>query len=270
MSASVTTKFQPCTNGVIATLTISNPTKFNCLSTVILNAIQAQAHALSQREDLRLVIVTGGECVKGNAFVAGADIAELAAISTPAEARKYITGLHLACQALRDIPVPVIGRVNGHALGGGLIIMTSTDMRVAASDATFGMPEVLRGVPSTVESALLPAAVGSLRARRLLLLGDAVGAIQAEQWGLVDRVVPREQLDAAVDEWTQMLLRSGPEALKGQKALIRTWDQLTPQLAAIEAGIWQFGKAFEGGHNSEGSVMTRRFVDEQKARKSKL
>ena len=114
---------------------------------------------------------------------------------------------------MRDLPVPVIARVNGHALGGGLLIAAAADLRIATSEALFGMPEVQRGVPSTVESALLPAQIGSSRARRLLLLGDTISAHKAEEWGLVDKVVEAGDLDKAVEAWVEQLLKAGPRAL---------------------------------------------------------
>lgn len=149
--------------------------------------------------------------------------------------------------------------------------MAATDLRIAAEGALFGMPEVRRGVPSTVDSALLPAAVGSLRARRLLLLGDTVSAEKAESWGLVDRVVPASELDSAVEEWVDLLLQAGPRALRGQKELMSVWDKVRPQ-EAIEAGVWEFGKAFEDvdGSESEPQRMIREFRENTKAKKSKI
>ena len=171
---------------------------------------------------------------------------------------------------MRDLPVPVIARINGHALGGGLLIMAAADLRVATTEALFGMPEVQRGVPSTVESALLPSQIGSARARRLLLLGDTVSASKAEEWGLVDKVVKANELNEAVESWVTMLLKAGPRALASQKRLMAVWEQV-PIQEAIQAGVWEFGKAFEDPKlESEGRRMMSDFQGQNKERKSKL
>lgn len=253
--------------GVIATITISNPKSLNSLNTHVLDALVSSISSVCQTSRLRCVIITGqGQ----KAFIGGADILEMSEFPDSEAARKFITKLHLACQALRKLPVPVIARVNGHALGGGLVVVAAADLRVASSAARFGMPEVQRGVPSTVESALLPAQIGAARARRLLLLGDTISAQQAESWGLVDRVVPADELDDAVEEWTKLLLQAGPRALAAQKRLMAVWDEV-PLPAAIEAGIWEFGKAFEGeGLEAEGRRMMKEFLALNKQRKSKL
>ncbi|KIW64129.1 hypothetical protein PV04_09084 [Phialophora macrospora] len=268
---SVTVSFSERRNDTVATLTISNPSRLNSLNTTVLDTIVSSISSLSDHRNLRCVIVTGAPLrAKQQAFVGGADISEMSNLPNAEAARTFITKIHLACQAFRDLPVPVIARVNGHALGGGLLIAAATDMRIASSTALFGMPEVQRGVPSTVESALLPAIIGSARARRLLLLGDMISAAQAESWGLVDRVVQPSELDDAVEEWVQMLLRAGPKALAAQKRLMSVWEQV-PAQEAIHAGMWEFGQAFEGiGFDSEGRRMMNEFQARNHGRKSRL
>lgn len=256
-------------NGTVATLTISNPKRLNSLNTSILDAFVSSISSLAQIPNIRCVIITGGPCSGKQAFIGGADILEMSTLANAEAARTLITKIHLACQAIRDLPVPVIARVNGHALGGGLVIAAAADFRIATSDALFGMPEVQRGVPSTVESALLPGMIGAGRARRLLLLGDMILATQAESWGLVDKAVPEEQVDDAVEEWVQMLLKAGPKALAAQKRLLNVWEKLALR-EAVEAGIWEFGRAFEEGEMSEGRRMMGEFRTENQGRKSRL
>lgn len=256
--------------GAVVTLTVTNPTKMNSLSTPVANAIIASVDAISNMPKLRCVIVTGGECVSGRAFIGGADIKEMSTMQSSAAGRRYITTLHRVCHALRHLSVPVIARVNGHALGAGLLVMMAADMKIAVSDALFGMPEVQRGVPSTIESALLPSTIGAGRASRLLLLGDTISAFEAERWGLVDKVVEHAQLDSAVSDWVTLVTQAGPCALAGQKRLLRVWEQVSPR-EAIDAGAWEFGKAFEGlGDQSEGRRMMNEFLSNNKKRKNKL
>ena len=108
--------------------------------------------------------------------------------------------------ALRELPVPVIARINGYALGAGLEVAAACDLRVAASNAVFGMPEVKVGIPSVVEAALLPGLIGWGRTRELLLFGENIDAATALAWGLVEQVVAPDALDAAVEARLAALL----------------------------------------------------------------
>ena len=145
----------------------------------------------------------------------------------------------------------MIGRLNGHTLGGGLEIAAACDFRVASQSAVFGMPEVKIGIPSVVEAALLPGLIGWGRTRRLLLLGDNIGAEEALKWGLVEKVVDDDALDGAVEEWVGCLGKSSRNAVRSQKQLISKWERLGLD-SAIEAGIRQFGQAFEPPSMSDG------------------
>src|SRR6185503_218248 len=112
----------------------------------------------------RVVVLTGaGE----RAFIGGADINEMAELDEES-ARVFISQLHEACAALRNLPVPVIARISGYCLGAGLEIAASCDLRVAADHSTFGMPEVRVGIPSVIEAALLPRLIGWGMAARLI------------------------------------------------------------------------------------------------------
>lgn len=159
-------------------------------------------------------------------------------------ARIFITDLHRACDALRRLPVPVIARIDGYALGAGLEVAVSCDLRVASIRAKFGMPEVKVGIPSVVEAALVPRLIGLGRASRLLLLGETIDADTALRWGLIERVVAPEALDGEVETIVTALLGAGPQAVRRQKALMREWEKL-PLDAAIAAGIDAFVQAFE-------------------------
>ena len=145
---------------------------------------------------------------------------------------------------MRAAPVPVIARIGGYALGAGLELAASCDLRVAAEGAVFGMPEVRLGIPSVVEAALLPGLVGWGRAREMLLLGETFDADAALAMGLVDAVVPAADLDAAVEARLAALLAAGPRAIRLQKALIRAWEDL-PLKDAVAAGVDAFAAAFE-------------------------
>lgn len=229
--------------GDVAWVTIDNEAKLNALSSPLLHRFADAVEGLATHAELRAVVVTGaGE----RAFVGGADIREMAELADHVEATRFIEAVHRACKAVRDLPVPVVGRINGHALGAGLELAAACDLRIAASTARFGMPEVLLGLPSVVEAALLPALIGWGRARRLLLLGETIGAEEALAWGLVERVAaPGAALDAAVTEWLEQIGHAGPQAVRLQKRLIRAWEDL-PMAEAIRAGIGAFAEAWRG------------------------
>ena len=151
------------------------------------------------------------------------------------------------CQRVRvHFPTPVIARINGVALGAGLELAAACDLRVAVDTAVFGMPEVHLGIPSVVEAALLPHLMGWGRAREILLLGETFDAACALQWGVIERVVPAEALDGAVEQWLASLAKGGTKALRIQKRLMRSWENL-PRSEAIIAGIDAFASAYRSG-----------------------
>jgi enoyl-CoA hydratase/carnithine racemase len=239
--------------GVVAYLTIDNAAKLNVLGRALMAEFAAEVAALAAREDLRAMVLTGAG---SRAFIGGADIGEMAGLDA-AGAREFISALHRVCVAIRDLPVPVIARINGYALGGGLEVAAACDVRVAAASAVFGMPEVRVGLPSVIEAALLPGLIGWGRTRELLLLGETIDAETALRWGLVHRVVPAENLDAGVEACLGALLSAGPRALRLQKQLIRRWEDL-PVSHAVAAGIDAFAAAYA---SDEPSRMMRAFLE---------
>jgi enoyl-CoA hydratase len=243
----------------VATLTIDNAAKLNTLNSHLMTRLVAEANALAQRTDLRAVVLRGaGE----RAFIGGADITEMAALDQMA-ARGFITLVHQSCEALRRIPVPVLARLQGYTLGAGLEIAASCDLRLAAGDARFGMPEVRIGIPSVVEAALLPGMIGWGRTRRLLLTGETIDAAQALAWGLVEEVVPSGELDAAAERVVASILASGPRAVRLQKELIRAWEDCSPA-EAIERGIESFVRAWD---TNEPTVRMAEFLEVMRRRK---
>jgi len=175
-------------------------------------------------------------------MIGGADIKEMAKLDQ-ASAETFITGLRDLCEAVRSFPSPVIARMPGWCLGGGLEVAAACDFRVAAHDAKFGMPEVRVGIPSVIHAALLPRLIGWGRARWLVMTGENIDAATALAWGLVDVVAPEGGLDIAVEQTVSMLLRCGPEALRSQKALLRQWEEL-PLTESINLSIGVFGRSY--------------------------
>src|SRR4029077_15673757 len=125
------------------------------------------------------------------------------------------------CEAVRTFPAPVIARIPGWCLGGGLEFAAACDFRIAAHDAKFAMPEVKVGIPSVIHAALLPRLIGWGRARWLIMTAATIDAPTALAWGLVDVVAPDGGLDAAVESTVAALLECAPDALAFHKALLR-------------------------------------------------
>ena len=224
----------------VATVTVFNQAKLNTLDSRLLDDLAGTFEALARREDLLATILTGaGE----RAFIGGASIDEMATLDG-ASARAFILRIHRCCDAIRHLPVPVIARIQGYALGAGLEIAAACDIRVAAEGSMFGMPEVKVGIPSVVEAALLPGLIGWGRTREMLLFGETIDAGRALAWGLVERLVAPAALDAAVAGYVASLLQAGPDAVRRQKRLIREWEDL-PVTAAVQAGVAAFEAAWE-------------------------
>lgn len=240
--------------GRVARVVVDHPVKLNILDPEMMDALAEAFENLAGDAMLRAAVLTGaGE----RAFIGGADIGPMSRLSSPKEARRFISRLHAACDAVRRLPVPVIARIDGYCIGGGLEIAASCDLRAAGLDSRFSMPEVRVGIPSVIEAALLPRLMGWGKARELIYTGDLWTAEEAARAGLVERAVPREELDAVVDGWVESILKAGPRAIRLQKALIREWERL-PVPQAIERGVQVFGEAFE---TSEPATLMGEFLN---------
>jgi enoyl-CoA hydratase len=236
---SIRVKVEARAAGLVARITIENPAKLNILTRETLGSFTREVKTLSERKDIRAIVVTGAG---DKAFIGGADLEALGSLQ-PDTAREFIGLIHAACAALRDCPVPVVARINGWCLGAGLELAAACDLRVCADSARFGMPEVRLGIPSVVEAALLPRLVGAGRARWLVMTGEAIGAAEAYVWGLVEKMAPAEALDMAVDETVDAILAGSDESIRAQKRLCKLWEE-APLYESIEVSIDEFAKAY--------------------------
>jgi enoyl-CoA hydratase len=247
-------------DGAVATISIDNPARLNCLGQAQITAFIEAVTTLADDADLRVLIVTG----EGDrAFIGGANLHELGALDPP-KARDFLILIHRMCKVLRDLPVPVIARVNGFCLGAGLEVMAACDMHIASDNAVFGMPEVKIGLPSVVEAALLPQLIGWGRTKLLLYTGDNIDARTALDWGLIEKVVPAADLDAALGQWVTSIVESGPKAIRLQKELVREWEAM-PVNDAIEAGIRCISRAYQ---TDEPTRMVSEAIQQLKARRT--
>jgi enoyl-CoA hydratase len=223
----------------VVRLTICKGGPLNIMGSEAIQAVREGLEALTPDRQIRALILAG-ESPKS--MIGGADIKEMARLDQNS-AEKFITGLRDLCEAVRTFPAPVIARLPGWCLGGGLEVAAACDFRITENNAKFGMPEVRVGIPSVIHAALLPRLIGWGRARWLVMTAETIDAATALAWGLVDVVAPEDGLDAAVENLVEALLKSGPEALRAQKALLRQWEEL-PLTESINLSVGTFGRSF--------------------------
>ncbi len=237
----------------IATLTIRGAKSLNIIGSPAITAITRRLTLLRDDPRLRVLVLRGRD---DRAFIGGADIAEMVAL-TPDTAETFITGLRDLCEAVRLFPVPVVARIAGWCLGGGLEVAMACDLRLSSSDARYGMPEVKVGIPSVIHAALLPRLVGPATAAWLLLTGETIDAAAALGHGLVQSVHAPDELDAATRRIALQMAGLGPQVLRQQKQLLHDWEAL-PLIDAIDRSVAAFARAFGTG---EPQQFMRRFLD---------
>ncbi|MCX7365798.1 MAG: enoyl-CoA hydratase [Alphaproteobacteria bacterium] len=233
--------------GTVARVVFDNARRLNVLNPPALLDLTEAFLGLAREEELRAVVFSGAG---GRAFIGGADINHMAAMREAEDGRRFITMVHKLCQAIRDCPVPVICRMEGYTLGAGLEVAAACDMRIAADNAHFGMPEVRVGIPSVVEAALLPRLIGWGRTSWMLLTAENIDAATADRWGMVEQVVPVARLDAAIDRCVAAIVDGTPKAVRAQKRLMRRWERL-PLDEAVQAGIDAFAQSVSDGEHIE-------------------
>ncbi|OBI82315.1 enoyl-CoA hydratase [Mycobacterium sp. 1245805.9] len=229
-------------DGGSVTIELINSKPLNIIGTGAIEALTEAFDAVSQDDDVRVVVLRGAG---DRAFIGGADINEMVTLDQ-SSAEVFIRRLARLCEAIRDCPVPVIARLAGWCLGGGLEVAASCDLRIAESGAKFGMPEVAVGIPSVIHAALIPRLIGASHATWLLLTGESIDADTAAAWGLVHEVIAAEALDARIAELGGKLSGFGPQAVRQQKHLLNSWFDITVQ-RAVEDSVAQFGLAFLTG-----------------------
>ncbi len=196
----------------VGTIRIDRP-KMNALNVQVQEEIRVCAAEAATRDDVRAVIVYGGERV----FAAGADVKEMADMSyTDMVARSG--GLQSAFTAVAKIPKPVVAAVTGYALGGGCELALCADVRIAGEGATLGQPEILLGIiPGAGGTQRLTRLVGPSRAKDIIFTGRFVKADEALSIGLVDRVVPDEEVYTAAQTWARQFSKAAAYALRAAK-----------------------------------------------------
>lgn len=199
----------------VGTIRVDRP-KMNALNVQVQEEIRAAAQEATDRDDVRAVVVYGGERV----FAAGADIKEMADMSY-GDMVKRSGALQSAFSAVARIPKPVVAAVTGYALGGGCELALCADVRIAADNATLGQPEILLGIiPGAGGTQRLTRLVGPSKAKDLIFSGRFVKADEALAIGLVDRLVPADQVYAEAVAWAKQFSGAAALALRAAKESI--------------------------------------------------
>jgi len=225
-------------------ITLNQPERRNALSEELITGLRTHLAAALADARVRVVVLTGA----GAAFCAGADLKSggLAGADTAAE-HPFVTVL----KTIWDAPKPVIGRINGHAFGGGLGLTAACDLTLAADTATFAFSEVRVGVIPAIISVLCIPKLGIQNAMWLFLTGERISAARAVEVGLVHRAVPAGELDRAVDEVIGLVRLGGPNALREAKRLIRrvptlSLDEGFRETTATSLALFRSEEAAEG------------------------
>ncbi len=224
------------TSDGVLTLTIDREERRNALNGEVMRGLLAGVREQALADDVRVVVIAGaGE----KAFCAGADLAATAPDATPFEVHEGRGSLVELILAMRDCPRPIIGRVQGLALAGGMGVAMGCDFVVASESAEFGMPEVNIGLWPFMISALAARHVSPKRALDLMYTGRRIDAATAYDWGLVTRVVPAADLDGAVAELAAGLAAKSPLILRvGKQAFYAVEDlALEPALAYLQTQL---------------------------------
>ena len=231
----------------VATLTLAAPERRNVLDAASLATLTARLRAAGDDDATRVVVLTG----EGSTFCAGADLAGASAEADDSFAGSAPRAMVDLLEVMLDLPKPIIARVQGHVAGGGNGLVAASDLAVAASSARFAFSEVRVGVAPAVISVVCLARMNAADARELLLTGERVDAERVRAAGLVTRVVPDDELDAAVQTYVDALLLGGPQALAHTKELLQrvpgmTRDEAFAWTAELSASLFASAEAREG------------------------
>ena len=223
----------------VATITMDRPEVRNAFDATLIGEMHAAAEALGADEAVRVVVLTGG----GDVFSAGADLSWMSSMRewTFEENVGDSTRMNAMFRALYDLPKPLIGRINGHALGGGTGLTAVCDIAISVQKALFGFTEVVLGLAPAVISPYVVRKVGRSFARSVFVTGERFAADRALQAGLVHQVVAREELDAAVAAAVERCLQAGPIAAAAAKQLpdlaLRPLDEAAAETVQLIARL---------------------------------
>lgn len=235
----------------VALLTINRADKLNALNRTLLSELSLALDEVSSTEDVRALVITGAG---SKAFVAGADIAEIAALDDAEAGEAFARYGQEVFAKIERMTIPVIMAINGYALGGGCELALCGDIRIAADTAQLGQPEINLGViPGYGGTQRLARLIGRDRAKGIIFTGERVGAEDAYRLGLVDRVVPQAELVDEAVSLAKNLAAKAPRAIALAKMAINEGISL-PLDDALELEAQLFGQAADTQDRREGAA----------------
>ena len=242
----------------IATITFNRPKALNALNNALITEFAAALEEIAQDEDIRVLVLTGaGE----KAFVAGADITEIATFQT-LQAKLFARKGQAVINRLQDLAIPVIGAVNGFALGGGSEIALACDFIYASENAMFGLPEINLGIiPGFGGTQRLPRVVGASMAKEMIFTGKMIPAAKAAEIGMVNTVCPPDKLLESVYKTAKTISRKGKVSLRAAKQAVN--NGLNADLATgLNMEVDAFALCMASADAKEG---TSAFLEKRKA-----
>jgi enoyl-CoA hydratase/carnithine racemase len=232
--------------GSTAILTMEGRSDLNLLGLELFQSLNHSLDEVSADANVTTIVLRGAGA---RAFSAGVDLREAREL-TAQSSEEFIRTLHRTIRKVLTLRMPVIAAINGPCLGGALELILACDIRIASEDATFGLPEVLVGIPSVIEASLLPKTVGLGRARRLIMTGESVSAQEALDMGLVDQVVSKDAVYETALEATEKFRNISPKVMAAQKDIFVKWLDMGDEESA-EYSIKVFAEGFATGHPQE-------------------
>lgn len=228
----------------VATITLNRPERKNALSDELVNSLADNLDVAMADDGVRTVVLTN----TGNTFCAGADLkADTPGVAKTEVRRSFIDVFNL----ILDAPKPVLGRIDGHATGGGVGLVAACDISVMRDDAKIGFTEARIGVAPAVISVVCLPKMRHADASELFLTADRFTPTRAAEVGLINKAVPADEIDAALDDYLSMVVRGGPLALAACKELISK----VPDMSRAEAFEWTAARSkalFESEEASAG------------------
>jgi len=245
--------------GAVAVLTINRPSTLNALDMDTLADLDAAVARAEADADVRVIVFTGAG---DHAFVAGGDIADLNSRQGLAHYLELGERLHTVFRRIETLDKPTLSAVNGWALGGGTELILCTDIRIAAENAKFGLPEITLGLfPGAGGSQRLLRQVSPCKAKELMFVGSRISAAEAEHLGLVNKVVPAAELTAAVFEMADAIAEKSPLVLKLLKRTLTDGDEM-PLRAALRHEQAMIGLVLDTADAHEGCTA---FLEKRRA-----
>ena len=220
-----------------ATITLARPERLNAFDFQMLRELARACEDASWDDEIRVVVVTG----EGRAFCVGADLKswEGDLVGKPTEYWKWFGAFKDMHDRLREIGKPTLARVNGMAVGGGNELQMACDLAVMVDDAFIRHVGLEHGsVPAGGATQWLPVFVGDRRAREIIYMCEEIPAAQAAEWGLVNWIVPRAELDAKVDEVVEKLARKLPQTTRYAKQQLNWWRDISWNETVGHARDW--------------------------------